>query len=265
MTPIERFWKDKNNTKYDTYLLGMSHSVNGIIEALLPGNTYKFSAPSMDLYYQRLVLRELEEKGALSHCKRILLEMPYYIFNYDASKCKNVMPLRLAEYGYFGDYHHYQGPKYETTEEAISSPSLLYRGILRKPYVSLRLALSKKDLHSWTEEELCEIKALTPHVWYKDYPDTVNENKEIWEEIRTIAARNEITITVLVLPFHPCFLKYHGTVIDEKRLQFEGICGDIQMLNYLDSFADGPGCFDDECHLNLAGAYAFTKRLKKDI
>ena len=123
----------------------------------------------------------------------------------------------------------------------------------------------KKEGHIWTEEEKQQLKR-KHHIWYKKYQDTIEENTRIWEKIKEILSVWEnIQVYVIVFPFSPDFIKFHEKAILEMKKLFEEHLN-IPAENVLDCFYEystQTEYFLDECHLNLLGAYKFSKRMDK--
>ncbi len=288
--PLSEFYKKSAGNSYHAFLLGMSHSHSGFIEQIAKKNIYKFSVPSMDLYYQMKLLEDLSLKYDFSKVDTIIFEFPYYIFNYDISMTREVFLRRMNYYSYFGDYHHYgkeeeqrrQIEMFETLN-AILTPSLYSRAqeetavaykenflsaYLKKQYYKVRYAFAKKETHQWTETEIEQVVSLQPHVWCKEHTQTISENLRIWEAIRNHLAKfPNLKIKVVVFPFCPFFIESHKEEIAVLKKQFYEniqIPGE-DILDCFECFWDRPEYFADECHLNEKGKYEFTKRLKMNV
>ena len=286
-SPIEVFHKEHLREHYDTFLFGMSHSFGGCLEPLLKGNTYKFSAPSMDLYYHYKVLNDVCICYDMSKVKKILFELPYYAFNYDISMCKNTFLQRMNYYYYFGDYHHFgenddekqQVVLFETmndicdtpvyasrlTEECIvKSKSLIYR-VPQKLFRKIKLATMTKTSHVWTEEERHILEQLHPHVWYRQHDKTIEENRRIWESIKKLLEQyDNLDWKVIVFPFNPIFIKKNKDAIATMKMQFmkELNIPKNKVIDCFEYYMEHEELFEDECHLNLRGAYDFSKIIR---
>lgn len=283
ISPVERFWSGMSEQKYDTLIFGMSHSYGGLIPELLHGNAYKFSAPSMDLYYHYRVLRDICENYNLSKIKQVIFELPYYAFNYDLSMCKSTFRKRISYYSYYSDYHHFgeneEEKRYIDMFEKLNELSgftmygkrekaeLIWRKKtsvylwLRKQYVRFRCATDREPVsRQWTEEAM---QTQRPHVWYKEHLETIQENLKIWSEIKQLLEQNKLELRVCIFPFNPLFLEIHSDQIYKiKNKFFENLClPETQVFDGMDIFMGHQDYFADACHLNNVGSYQFSKIL----
>ena len=285
---VENFWNSKCQMQYDKFVFGMSHSYGGLLPELLRGSTYVFSAPSMDLYYHYLVLKDICVNYDISKVKKIVFELPYYIFNYDLSRSKKTFLQRINYYYYYGDYHNFgqnENEKkilymFEKLNSLCDEPIYKRCGLklnreykkntrlerfLRKGYAQLRYLLSKKDRHLWTKEEKQRILQMQPNVWYRTYSNTISENIEVWKKIRKLLMHYEnVEIYVCVFPFNPIFLQKNEKKIREmKQVFYQEIAISKQnIVDCMTCYEDRADLFSDECHLNSLGSYQFSKKLR---
>lgn len=294
VSQVEKYYRCYKNVRWKNFIFGMSHSYGGIIEELWSDNTFKFSAPSMDLYYHYLVLKELDENNELDNIKKIIFDLPYYIFNLDVSKCNNIFKKRINYFYYYKDYHHYNetvegkeiiynfeklseltGNKFYANHDISDSElsnniisrsvfSIKYR--LAKIYTRLRFKVKHLEQDLWTEERIENVKDMRPHIWYKKYNETQKENLLIWEKIKKILEKyKNIKWYVCVFPFSPYFIQANCHIIEENKKAFYEMINveEEQILDYMTYYHNKPEYFTDECHLNQLGAYKFTKKLEK--
>lgn len=283
---MDYFQNEYCKYEYDSFWFGMSHSLGGLVEELIKGKRiYKFSAPSMDLYYHFQLLTRIEKIYDITKIKNIYFELPYYAFNYDVSRCVNVFQQRINFFYYLEDYHHFResqfgewytdmfekmneltGNKFygrfqiseikESKNKKNQTLSMLKRNFYHK--------FCKKNKHHWTEQEVDRVKSLNPHVWDKDYPDTLGENKKIWASILGWMGQHEwIKMKVIVFPFCPYFIHNHQKVIAVRRKEFFEGMGEVDdmIIDMFEYYMKRPEYFADECHLNMRGAYEFSKDL----
>lgn len=277
--PIETFWKQESKARYENFILGMSHSFGGFLTCMSKGLTYKFSAPSMDLYYHYLVLQDLCLHYDMNSVKRVIFELPYYIFNYDLTRCGKTFKLRSEYYGYYKEFHNYEGAEEE--KEQILKEEAWYElcgrrksrigwigASLRQQYRRLRYFAMKKKPHNWSVEEKKQVAALRPHVWYKEYKETVEENICIWQRIKGLLEKYEnIELKVIVFPFCGYFIRENEEAIERnKRIFYENLnISEGQITDCFEIYRDKPEYFSDECHLNVLGAYEFSKKISGQI
>lgn len=281
---MELFLENGISSKSSRYVLGMSHAFGGISEYMLAGKVYKLAAPSMDLYYHQKVLHELFSRVDARTINQIILELPYYIFNYDVSLCKKTFPQRMNFYYFFSDYHHYgedmEGqhqiamfeklnrlfpiPPYRTIEEIQMGKAR--NSAIRKQYRKMRCAVNKKREHLWTEKECEEAIKFKPHVWYQERNMTIKENLLIWEQMKKeLDSHTGMDWKVVVFPFAPIFIENHREAIWRMRAMFYD---NIQLpqekiIDCFEYYEDKPEYFSDICHLNEKGCYEFSKVFDK--
>ncbi|MEY8521448.1 hypothetical protein AALA90_00275 [Lachnospiraceae bacterium 38-10] len=248
---------------------------------------FKFSAPSMDLYYHYQVLKRTEKLYDITKIKNIYFELPYYIFNYDVSKCVSVFRERINFFYYLQDYHHFteiqSGKRYADMFERMNelTGNRFYGQFsatgenmaehrrdqrLVKAKRSVYYALCNKEKHRWTEDEIYTAEALRPHVWYKTYIDTIEENRKIWQSILAWLDEHKwIKMQVVVFPFSPYFIRANQKAIAAKKKEFfEGIgLPPDRVIDLFEYYMNRPEYFVDECHLIGKGAYEFSKKVNR--
>ncbi|MCM1540477.1 MAG: hypothetical protein NC121_04380 [Blautia sp.] len=290
-SPVEVFFEKGKLPNYDRFIFGMSHSYGGLLETELDGNAYKFSAPSMDLYYHNMVVKDICAHYDMRKVKQIIFELPYYIFNYDISKCRDVFIHRMNYYYYYSDYHHFgvgeedkrQIDLFDTLNTICCARPLYTQGcdankdilqrtswmwLLRKQYLKLRYKLKRNRGHNWTDDEKTKIFDFHPHVWYKKHIDTIEENIRIWGSIKELLSQYSwIDVKVVVFPFCPWFVNAHRFAINDMKKMFYEEIGlpQTQVIDCFETFQAKPECFSDECHLNDLGRYEFSKILARRI
>lgn len=289
ISQMEHFRNVYYRNEYDSFWFGMSHSFGGLIEDVIRGKSiYKFSAPSMDIYYHFQLLQRIEEIYDIARIKNIYFELPYYVFNYDVSRCANTFRKRINFFYYLSDYHHFQesqlGKRYINmfekmneltgnhfygrfqTLEMNKEGSYKENQKISRFRRNIYYATCKKERHQWTEQEISKIEQLELHVWNKKYIDTIEENRKIWKSILAWVDRYRwIKMRVIVFPFCPYFISSNQAAIAAKKKEFFeeiGISSD-EVLDMFEHYMDRPEYFADECHLNMKGAYEFSKELCK--
>lgn len=287
---MELFRQECCLNRYDTFWFGMSHSYGGLVEDMLKGKrVYKFSAPSMDIYYHYQLLVRLEEIYDIKRIKRIYFELPYYAFNYDVSKCPNIFVQRVNFFYYLQDYHHFAESQFgqqhiymfekmnELTDNCFYNKfanTKIEKTTDRKCFDTNKLKrkiyylIIKKGIHQWNVDEIEAVEGLRPHVWYKNHADTLAENINIWNLIHKWQKEHAwIDVYVVVFPFCSYFINSHRGVINERRNEFMhniNLSPDA-IIDMFDYYNNRPEYFSDECHLTEKGAYEFSKVLSKRL
>ena len=111
--------------EFEGVLIGMSYAERGIDINQLSGCVYNLAHASFDLFYRRLTIETLflkEVKVKLNKLRYIILELPYYIFNYDLSLCDNgVFQSAIPFIDCWKKWHHFD-EKEENREFLMGFP-----------------------------------------------------------------------------------------------------------------------------------------------
>lgn len=103
--PLSAF---KIENQYNAIFMGMSHSQCSIDVENLPLKFLMLSRPSMDLFCHLRYLQKFNDLGGETRkIKQIVLEVPYYIFNYDLSQFGDFVYTKLNYFREIGDYHNF--------------------------------------------------------------------------------------------------------------------------------------------------------------
>ena len=267
--PIEGF-----SDKHNALMLGMSHSQCAIdIEELsrLSGDDYcyfKESAPSLDLFLHKRFFEKLVQEHAESvhNLKRVIIEIPYYIFNYDLSLFGEFAYTKLNYFELVKDYHHLmEKPEAKRKINTFKQYwDICEKAIYEQPKprkLPGYLIPAKRVYHIY--------KAMRndDKVWREEYKKTIQENVNIWEaliaDIRNNCPCAELFI--LVMPFNPAFRISHKAQVEQCRKTFYSCLGNIEGLTVIDEFdfVKKASLFQDHCHLNENGGKKYTEHLAK--
>ena len=276
-----------NACHYDRILIGMSHLKDGIRINQMRGNNHKIGIPSIDIYYISKIVQLIVNKHRLDGCRRVVFELPYYIFNWDLSRSKKMAERFHIAY-YFGEYHHLGESdggqmwlRHMLLLNSIMKRQMIQNGDLEKAHFSLMTdrqirqnkmnkgenvfkCLSTGIKSVPIQRKLCKKEY---KVWSKMYLDTIAENRTEWNQmIRFLTkAYPDIEISVVVFPHNPYFIKCHTDEIRKMRSVFYKYvkCNEKIKVYDLFNYHLPCWCFKDECHLNELGAYIFTNVLNK--
>lgn len=266
--PIKEFYNLNRN--FEGIVLGMSHAYLGFLTHYFSAKFFKFAAPSMDLYFHLNVLKKVFSSNLSGNLKYIVFELPYYIFNYDLSKCKNIAKLRMNYMDIFNDYHHYG-------EKDGENRNIQFYKVLKDMFMwNENYVLSSNNFESNRIALHCNaatneyIKYCRDHSWYKIAPKTIEENVVIWHNILALIRENfsEVKIAVVVYPQNPLMIKHHGTTVSNmKEIFYKHILdgNDHKILIY-DYFSIMPEhSFIDQCHMNTLASIDFSKILDQNF
>lgn len=263
-TPIDNI----QNHEFTGLIMGMSHAQCAIDVSTI--SKYKYlnvAAPSMDLYLQRgfLLLMLDRYPNLIQNIKSIILELPYYIFNYDLSKFGQFTLTKFKYFEMINDYHHY-------TDKSKIKEYRLFISIfneiendglkLEKPNISKNI----KRILKYPVRLLRIIKAKF-NVWDNYYSETNKENIEIFQNIIDIIHSHipQAQLKILVMPFNPVFRWSHKSSICARKKDFyNSLEGGIEVIDEFDYF-NQCNLFDDHCHLNKKGSRVYSEHLNDII
>lgn len=270
--PIRNFIDSSDN--YDGILMGMSHSQCSIDETKFKGHFYKMASPSMDMFchYNFFLMLCENSPQKLTKIKRIVIELPYYIFNFDLSKFSAFVKERIYYFFLLKDYHHFG----ITEEEKISinEVNALFSEIIDKAYdfdrygEKIRTNFFSRVNHF--THRMGNIIFNNDKVWIKDYKNTIAENKQLFADLLNLIQSfcPNSSITICVFPFNPLFIRTHKTRIQKMRNVFYDVCFNINpSLSIVDDFTyfKDSRLFLDHCHLNKDGGKLFSDYLSRKI
>ena len=239
---------------YDGLLMGMSHSQCAINTSSFSGiNYFKMSAPSMDmfLHYHFLKNLTLNHRDLLSNMKSLLIELPYYIFNYDLSLFGDFVFTKMKYFDIAGNWHHLSG------RDDIREYRLFAR-LFDKP-VSIQSNQQSFIKNISKKIGLYEIRncfrAITnkDKVWTRYYEETKNENAYYWNEFKELVKiyMPHANLTVLVMPMNIAFRKTHSKSIMFQKSLFYSQMGGVCLVDDFELF-NNPCLFSDHCHCNCS-------------
>lgn len=260
------------NMRFCTWIFGMSYAVRGIYVHYLDNSAYKFCSPGMDLHYHCQVLKKLmfPSPSKNEFPNRIILELPYYIFNFDLSMTKKNKIRMFNLYEDFCDWHNF-GQKKEDFE--LLNEYQLFTNLFRDKKERNRTAVSNNievwpvkymDVTKITEESFKNLK-----MWTKLYPSTINENKRIFYNIleQILSWNPSIKIYILVMPHSKYEYEYCKELIEKMKKIFYSIMKEgkhitnYKIFDCYKLYFEHDEYFLDIEHLNTLGGIEFSKYL----
>ena len=238
--------------------------------------------PALDLYYINKQLQEIINENYLgqsksdssnhrSNLRYVILDMPYYMFNYDLSMNRVHMINQLILADYFDDYHNFTTKANEKVLKQFSLwKEMIYDGIKYNSSYCYNDHIVRNG--SITEEMKNACKNKISHVYSKPHPNTINENEKIFVNMMKLIKffDKDIKVIILIMPQSKYEYMYHQKLIDSMAKDFHSVVSYIcerMKINYeiLDLYKEYFGkdeMFLDLIHLNSKGAKIFSNRLE---
>ena len=261
LNPIEGLISEKEVV--DGLIFGMSHSQCAIDTQMLQGHFYKLAAPSLDLFFHLGFLNKILADNMIDveQVHNIIIELPYYIFNYDLSRFGDFVLTKLKYFDVLGNYHHYkdmdtiikwkifmsifdEGPTSAVGDN--SSIGNIIKKMIKYPIRAYRI---------WT---------LHDKVWEHIYYETIRENTRYFNEFLSKLESTFLNakIYILVMPFNPIFRISHRDSVRRMKNIFYDVANSkhLRVIDEFDSFSNSK-YFDDHCHLNKMGGRLYTEHL----
>lgn len=264
--PYEVFNTVSNFCKFKGFILGMSHAHRGIDVNLFPEPVFNFGFNSNDLFYYYHLMKKLESEYA-EQCrvKYCILELPYYIFNWDRSLSKSAFR-SMNSYTVLGQYHHLDTDegnlikKYRIFEEMFKRKKMTNSSVCNTGIYDVKDIVANQDF--------VEIS----HVWKTEHTETQKENIIYFQKLVSLLRQlnKEIKIYVTVFPQNPRFYKRHWENIDKVSKFFYEVINDMHLedvviWDYFNIYEQREEYFEDDCHLNTSGRKAFTHKIIVDL
>ncbi len=278
-----------SNDTYDGLIIGMSHSICGIKAEVFDNRLFKMGVASIDLYYMKKLIEMLIETKKLVHCSYVILELPYYMFNWDISRSSKAYD-RFSLLHYFNDYHHFGEDnaeqlyihKMRTIDTFMKERLLTYNDKERrtdygntKVYNDAKWGVIKsfcqciilESKEQWRlKRHGCEQKY---KIWERKHKKTIYENKMIWDDIVSLIKNEALTadIFLTVFPQNPYFIKCNRDSVQNMKRIFYTMIGEDERITVIDHVHRMGVEFNfmDECHMNDFGAYIYSNMLRKEL
>lgn len=243
--------------KVDVIITGLSYAHSGI-NAFLNKKVINFALGSQDLYCDKSIVTFILDKykSKINKNSKCIIALSYYSFQYDLSK--SLLKDRVMRYYPYINVCKNNELYYSKIKEAKIAKSLGIKII----YSNIEDKQDKQELNYdigkiWAERDS-----------NKNYPETVEENKKIFDDYLTLLRMYDIEAIVVVCPTSKYYSKYFD---DRVSKEFNSIINqfknkyNFQYLDYFCSDVFEDSDFLDVSHLNKKGAEKFTNILNEVI
>lgn len=264
--PLRDFY-ELYHLRFDTWIFGMSYAVRGIYVHYLNDMAYKFCSPGMDLHYHLSCIKDLIGNEVLKP-SRIILELPYYIFNYDLSLTKKNKVRMFSLYEDFDDWHNFG--KQENDENYLFQYRMFERLFREKRKRCSGVYSNNIEVYPVKYLNVSEIgmdSFHNFHMWSDIHEETIKENRKLLRDLIQIVAEwdSNIEMIVLVMP-HSKYeeIYYADDVMNMKDIYYDFFakCDYCKVVDCFHLFDNHDEYFMDVEHLNTNGGIEFTKILQ---
>lgn len=253
--------------KVEMLATGISYTNMGLRAEVLNKKCFKFSIGSQDIYYDynivKYIIKNYKEK--VKDLKYAIIGLSYYSFEYDMSlsSMKNKV---ILYYEVLKKKHHFIEVEnlyneYETNKNIADK--IFYKeedgSYIIKWDIPVFESTQNKELTGKVQAEIdCN----------KNYPKTVEENKEIFRKYLKLLKEHNIKPILVVFPASRYYVKHFSERIEKE---FKSIIANFredfnfQYIDYFKSDLFSDEDFSDTSHLNPKGAEKFTNILNEKI
>lgn len=262
---INKFLESKE--KFEAIATGISYCNLGLKEDVFKKKCMKLTFGSQDLYYDYHLIKYFLDnyKEKMNTIKTIIIGLSYYSFQYDLSlsAMKNKVMLYYNAIGLCHNNYAIENLNVEREININIANNIFTKNekgeyiIKRKKVTIENNSIKAKDGYNQAIKD-CN----------KNYPETVKENKIIFEKYINLLLTNNIKPVVVVFPAHISYTENFSKRIESE---FKEIINEFQNkynFQYIDYFRSNLFEIDDffdVSHLNINGSTKFTNILNKLI
>ena len=256
----------KLSLQFHGFVFGMSHARDGIDVNLFKEYIFNFSVGSNDLFMIYHLLNKIyRENDNFISVKYCILELPYYIFNWDCSKSNrgsgriNCYTILEGEENQYHNLETYEGElirQYQIYEQMFREKKLHNDSVCNMGNYDVENIIANQDYMEISE------------IWRMQYEETIKENILYFKQIISLLHQmnSEMKIYIVVFPQNPRFYHMHEDIIEKARNLFYEIINDnrsenVNILDYFKFYDNREDYFKDDCHLNILGRDLFTKEI----
>lgn len=257
-TRLNEFLKKE---KVEVLITGLSYAEVGIDCDKLSMPSCNISLSGQDIFYDYHMTKYLLKFNSVkNNIKQICICMGYYTFDYDLSLADNAFT-RINRYYYtLGETHHYDN---------VINLKLCNSIYKNKNYEQDYLNYHKFKLNTVLKCEDIEQEKVAQKQANMNYPETIIENKYIFEMYLKMLLQHDVKVTILILPTSKYYYKYFNNNYQKNKFyeiinEFKKIYA-FNVIDYFDSELFKDEDFWDYSHLNQKGALKFTNILEEKL
>lgn len=257
---------------YEGILFGMSYAEIGIDVNQLSRNILNLAHPAFDLFYHRLTIESVfQTKIKLENIRYIILELPYYIFNFDLSLCGSGLFQSSMNYIFhWQNWHHFT--EKEENREFIEGFPIFQDMFLRDSRGNSSMVENRRTMtdYQFTEKDIKE--HVVSHTIKKYHDATVEENQFIFQDILKMIGEKlpGVKLLILICPQPSVIRKLYEEypaqkqVFEEEMKSTKAMYPNLAILDEQALFTNHDEYFSDTYgHLNRKGCDVLTRYLDK--
>lgn len=264
---LDRFIK--LDRKFDGLCFGMCYSKWGFWEHFMPDDWLKLSMNGADLnvhyiWLQYLFTNHLEK---MSTVKNIILELPYYAFDWDM-QCSGQVYFRMLQYDTTDNFSTFLAQKEDakTYIERYRQLKKIAKDQLGPNYTGY--VYSDIDISKTLEYENQQVENIDM-IWQRDFEDSRKNNELYLKRFCELCVSQGIKVYICVFPLSKPFRNIHADKCNKKKEYFYKTIDKLGLRKYLFDFNDN-NCFEEKefkdlTHLNGKGAEKLTIMIKQMI
>lgn len=257
---------ERRKDELEVIVTGKSYAMLGISPRYLAGKGMNLANNSQDLYYDLKLVERLLLSLKAPKLRSCIIGLTYYSFHYDMSKRgDNLSTSRYA--ASFQDLHHADNVRLlmnRAKKHVKPDYNAILRHIYRKENAAYFQGKHECDYALFKRNFSGRGKAseTASQEFKKNYPETVRENKMLFEQLLALLENHEITPLVLVVPGSA---DYCRKVNPTMETEFKEIISAMQkkhpfiFLDWLRLDTFHGDVFYDDSHLNEKGARKLTQ------
>lgn len=241
----------------------MSYAYRGIDTNLFHDPVFNFAFTSNDLFFQYHLLNKMIRLKQIGKIRWCILDLPYYIFNWDRSMSLS-MPMCMNAYamleGEENQFHHLEDEniitQYYTYENMFKEKRTFNRSVTHVGEYEIRNVSTNAQNMKVSD------------IWNLTHKTTIRENIGYFKEILRLPYQinGDIKIYVVVFPQNPLFYKQFESIWQKAKAVFYDTLASVsqdefEIWDYFCFYDKESNYFYDEGHLNAAGRKNFTLEL----
>lgn len=255
--------------KFDGLCFGMCYSKWGFWEHFMQNNWFKFSMNGSDLNVHSSWIRYLllEHSELLNSVKDIILELPYYAFDWDM-QCSGQVYFRMLQYDKVDEYSTFIAQK-KDAKTYIERYRILKQ--LANDHTNANCTNYVFSNFDFTNGESFSKQSFSglDMIWEREFPESREINELHLKNIIEMCKKNNINLHICVFPLSNTFRRFYADEYNSKRDFFYRVISKLRLnecvidFNNMNEFTEND--YKDLTHLNNSGAEKLTRMMNESV